>query len=152
MRKNAQRPLVDSFSVAQAARLSGLTLSMVNYLCRYDVVVPSASGERGRGRRRAFTYRDVLLLRVLSQLLKQGVSVLGLRRSLVAYRERGASKTGIESCRYFVTDGYNVYFQDGGRLEDLSSGQRAFAFVLDMKPVRDALQKEIGRVHRTGNA
>ncbi|MBK5084612.1 MerR family transcriptional regulator [Burkholderia sp. R-69927] len=127
-------------------------MDMLNYLCRYEVAVPSGNSQRGRGKRRQYTYTDILLLRVLAQLLKQGVSVIGLRKSLTAYRKRNAVLPDISSCRYFVTDGYNVFLQDGGRLEDLTSGQRAFTFVLDMEPVREALQKQMRRVRRTGNA
>jgi DNA-binding transcriptional MerR regulator len=150
MPKTAQSQLVESFTAAQAARLSGLSLDMVNYLCRYEIVVARGSTVRGRGRPRRYIYADVLLLRVMAQLLKQGVSVLGLRKSLAAYRRRG-NQPDIGSCRYFVTDGYNVFLQDDGRLEDMTSGQRAFAFVLDLEPVREAVRKKMSHVHATAN-
>lgn len=143
-------PVIEWYSAKSAARLSGLSLDMVNYLGRHEIVVASGNEQRGRGQARKYTYSDVLLLRVMGQLLAQGVSVLGLRKSLTAYRKRG-SEPDIASCRYFVTDGYNVFLQNDGRLEDLTSGQRVFAFVLEMNSIRDSLRKKMGRVRSVAN-
>ena len=137
--------IAEHFSARAAARLSGLTVDMVNYLCRHEIVVASGSKARGRGTARKYTFADILLLRVLAQLLGQGVSVLGLRKSLAVYRKR-AGQADLASCRYFVTDGYNVYLQDEGRLENLTSGQQAFAFVLDMQPIRKKVLQEIEQI------
>jgi DNA-binding transcriptional MerR regulator len=149
MPKFAQRHLADSFPAGQAAKLSGLTLHMLNYLSRYEVVIASGSIERGRGKRRMYTYADVLLLRVLAQLLNQGVSVLGLRNELTAYRKRSGGLPDISTGRYFVTNGYTVYLQNRGRLENLATGQQAFSFVLDMRPIREDLQKQIEQMYRS---
>jgi hypothetical protein len=81
----------------------------------------------------------------MAQLLKQGVSVLGLGKSLVAYRRRGG-QVDMRSCRYFVTDGSKVFFQNSSKLEALDSGQMAFAFVLEMGSVRKSLEDEIRRI------
>ena len=142
MVKPVQTEVIRTFRASQAARLVGLSLAMVNYLCRHEIVMPSGGGERGRGRPRLYGYADVLLLRVMAQLLVQGVSVLGLRKSLATYRaERG--QLDIATCRYFVTDGYNVLLREADRLEDVTSGQQVFSFVLDLQPVRDAVDKNM---------
>jgi DNA-binding transcriptional MerR regulator len=135
MRKVQSGTIVETFSAAQAAKLAGLSLDMVNYLCRHEIVVASGSVERGRGRPRRYTYADAVLLRVVGRLLKQGVSVLGLKKSITAYRKRGLADD-ISAFRYFVTDGYNVYFRNSGSLEDVASGQSSFAFVLDLQATR----------------
>ncbi|WP_432432825.1 MerR family transcriptional regulator [Burkholderia gladioli] len=135
MSKVAQSPLVQFFTAAQAARLAGLSLDMVNYLGRHEIVIASGSTSRGRGRPRYYTYADVLLLRVMARLLKQGISVLGLKKSMIAYRKRGGAQD-LSLFRYFVTDGRNVYLREAGSLEDVASGQSSFAFVLDLQAVR----------------
>src|SRR5262245_33246938 len=56
-----------------AARVSGLTVHMVNYLCRTDVVRPGATPSRGRGRKREFTFEDLVFLRLLAAMLRHGV-------------------------------------------------------------------------------
>lgn len=150
MSKVAQGPLIESFTAAQAARLAGLSLDMVNYLCRHEIVISSGSSRHGRGVARKYLYDDVVLLRVMAQLLAQGMSVLRLRKGLAAFRKRcGNGK--IASSRYFLTDGYNVYLQDEGNLEDIASGQRVFAFVLELQAIRNAVDKKIGRVRSAVN-
>jgi len=148
MKNGVESPVVEFFSARRAAKLVGMTLAMVNYLCRNELVIPSGATERGRGRPRLYSYADVLLLRVMAQLLKQGVSISGLKTSLAAYRDRG-EQLALATCRYFVTDGYNVLLQDVDRLEDLTSGQQVFAFVLDLQPVREAVDKSMEQARTT---
>ena len=67
---------VQDFLIARAAKLSGLTPAMLNYLCREKVLLPSVPGRRGRGRPRRYSFGDVVMLRVIAKLLKAGVSVM----------------------------------------------------------------------------
>jgi DNA-binding transcriptional MerR regulator len=148
MRKDAQTEVAGPFRAAQAARLAGLSLDMLNYLCRHAIVVPTNGG--GRGKARLYAYEDVLLLRVMAQLLSQGVSVLGLRKSLTEHRGKGG-QIGISTCRFFVTDGYNVLLRDAERLVDVASGQQVFSFVLDLQPVREAVDKNLELARSTAS-
>lgn len=137
--------VVQHFSAKSAAHISGLTGDMVNYLCRHRIVPPSGTQKRGRGIARQYTYTDILLLRVISKLLANGVSVLRLRKSLTALQRRGSGSTDILSKRYVVTDGYNVFFQEDGSLELLESGQMAFAFVMELGGIRKDVSTRIER-------
>jgi hypothetical protein len=78
----------------------------------------------------------------MAQLLSQGVSVLGLRRSLADHRQK-TGRLGVAPCRFFVTDGYNVLLRDADTLVDVTSGQHVFSFVLDLQPVRDAVDNNM---------
>lgn len=135
-------PLVQDFTAAQAARLAHLSVDMVNYLSRYHVVEASGAGRRGRGCRRRYVYSDILILRVISRLLDNGISVLRLRKSLSALRERGAIKEVLVR-RFVVTDGHDIFFQDGGVAELLESGQLSFAFVLELSALRKTVSEDI---------
>ncbi|RRQ21967.1 helix-turn-helix domain-containing protein [Thiohalobacter thiocyanaticus] len=124
-KKNNHRStdIIDWYPVEIAARLSGLSMDMVNYLCRYGVVKPSGNTKRGRGHRRKFTFSDILLLRVISQLLSNGISVQRLRRSLAELQKQGKSTNHILKKKYLVTDGKSIYLEDEGVLELLTTGQ-----------------------------
>lgn len=139
------KKIVEWYTAKQAAQLSGLTSDMVNYLCRYEIIKPTGSNIRGRGRARRFTFTDVLLLRVVSKLLDNGVSVLRLRKSLSALQKRGKKARDMLSKKYVATDGFNIYFKDNGILEIFESGQTAFAFVLELGTLRKELEKKIGQ-------
>ena len=137
----------------QAARISDLSLDMVNYLCRHGYVTPSyrevgGRANRGYGVVRKYTYSDVLLLRVISRLLAQGISIKKLGKALASLQKRGKGAEELRSMRYILTDGNDVYFQNSGTLELLKSGQLAFAFVVDLQPIR----KEIVECARKGMA
>lgn len=138
----ADTSTIDSYTAAQAARLAGLTMAMLNYLSRYGVAIASGGGKRGRGNVRRYVFADVLMLRVLSKLLANGISVLRLRKSLQGIRDRGTA-TEILVRKFVVTDGYNIYFQDAGVTELLETGQLAFAFVLELNAIRKEVVLEI---------
>lgn len=136
----------ENFPAAQAARLAGLSLHMVNYLCRNEIVVPWA-GARGRGVKRMYSFSDLLLLRVVSRLLSNGISVLRLKRSFEGLRSRsGALSSEILTKKYLVIDGSDVFIQDGELLETLESGQLAFAFVLELRSLRSDLIADLKKI------
>ena len=134
------REISQSFSVAQAAAFSRLSLSMVNYLCRTKIVVPSNGRKRGRGVQRLFSFGDIVVLRAIAKLLDGGVSVYRLRRALGALRTSHASITNARMpASYLVTDGRDVLLRHkSGVFELLATGQFSFAFVVEMESVRKA--------------
>jgi DNA-binding transcriptional MerR regulator len=140
--------IADWHSAKAAARISGLSADMVNYLCRYKIVVPSGNKRRGPGIERKYTYSDVLLLRAIAKMLSQGISVLRLKKSLAAFQRRGGTATDIAKRKYFLTDGYNVYFADSAALELLDSGQMMFAFVLELGSLRNEIDAKIARTRK----
>jgi len=135
--------VVDSLEVPAVARIAGLSVHMVNYLCRHGIVEPSAGDRRGRGVRRKYSYADMLLLRVVAKLLNQGTSVLRLKKSLTELQARGRTTQDLVTKKFVATDGHNLYFEDGGILELLDSGQMAFAFVLELGSIRDEVLEKI---------
>jgi DNA-binding transcriptional MerR regulator len=135
--------LVTAFSTSAAARISGLSIDMVNYLYRHKIVRPSVEKKCGKGVARSYAYADVLLLRVLCKLLAQGISVLGLKKCMVALQKRGGDLSQIVSKRFVATDGYNVYFGSRDVLEMLGSGQMAFAFVIELGSLRSEVDSKI---------
>ena len=125
------------FEIGYAAKLSGLTVSMVDYLCRTKIVIPSTN-ERGRGRKRLYTFAEVVVLKAVSKLLKAGVDVCKLGKALKALRKYHPEITpDTLPNMYLVTDGEEVYFrQKDNVLECLATGQMSFAFVIEIESIR----------------
>lgn len=124
----------DHFTVGDLVKFTKLSLHMVNYLCRHDLLVPSLSEHRRRGKQRRFSYVDLLLARAISRLLDSGVSVLSLRKALSTLRSKIESVPAASfACRLVAIAGDSVYLaQPGQTLIDLTAGgQLAFHFVLD---------------------
>jgi DNA-binding transcriptional MerR regulator len=138
MAQDNQNPTV---SILQAARLSGLSVHMITYLGRTDILSPKISM---RGRRRLYTFNDVLFLRVIADLLARGIEVRRLRQALQRTRAECERWIDIRRTprRYLVTDGTELFVRDRGRLESKTkNGQLAFAFVLDLAPTHKAISQ-----------
>ena len=132
-------PIFQDVDIKGAAKLSGLPVTMVNYLGRTGVLVPSRPRQRKRGRVRRYILGDVVMLRILASLLRSGISVARLKKGLKAFRKYHPEITPTSlPARYLVTDGTRVYLRHQNQtLETLDEGgQMAFAFVVEIEHVR----------------
>ncbi len=141
------------FTANEAARLSGLTRTMLDYLCRTKISEPTVACKRGRGCRRHYSFGDVVLLRSIARMLHAGMSVLRLKRALQSLRKRHPEITPDSlPGTHLVTDGRKVFFQRGSHaVEELITGQLSFAFVLEIakvkKEVLEQLDVKTARTH-----
>ena len=134
------------YGAAQAARLTGLSLAMVNYLCRTEVVVPSCTCKRGHGSPRHYSFGDLVALRLIAHLSQTGVQPLRLKNAMQALRKHHPEITLTNlPARQIVTDGVNLYLRTGREaLERLGDGQLAFSFVVELAQ----LQREVAAALR----
>jgi len=124
---------------SDAARLSGLSMHMLNYLARTDILPPAWPSRRKRqhGRRREYRFGDIVMLRALNDLTARGVSVLRLRPALRALRAEHASITATElPARFLLTSGETAIFvgADGIAKELTMLGMATI--VLDVQSLR----------------
>lgn len=133
------------FSAAQAARLSGLTRAMVDYLCREEIVIPSCDCKRGHGTPRHYAFGDVVALRLVARLSKAGVSSLRLRKGMERLRQYQPQITlNSLPASHIVTDGQDIYLRGASdSLERATDGQYAFAFVVELDLVRQEVVKKM---------
>ncbi len=81
-RSRREDPLADLYSVSEVARVFGLTSSRLRSWDRSGFIQPSARS----GRRRYYTFQDLIGLRVAKGLLDEGVPFRQVRRSVEALR------------------------------------------------------------------
>jgi hypothetical protein len=134
------------FSAKTAAYLAGFdSRMMLDYLERAEVFereeVRGWKDKRRHGRRRFYTFRDIIILRSIANLLKKGVGVQRIKDAILSfskdekfYCDRNRVSYGSEPIQYFVTDGKDIYFSNGGDhlTSLLKQGQGTFSFVLDL--------------------
>jgi DNA-binding transcriptional MerR regulator len=133
------------FTATRAARLAGLSVAMVNYLCRTKLVMPSCDCRRGPGLPRHYSFGDVVALRLVARLSKAGISPLRLGKGLAQLREFHPEIT-LKSlpASHIVTDGQKIFLrQAGDRLEQVADGQYAFAFVVELDQVRSEVVRRM---------
>ena len=111
------------FTVAQAARLTGCSLSQLKSWERIGLVVPPPS------RSHRYTFQDLVALRVVASLLDAGLSLARIRRAVRYLVESGEDVAALS----LVTDGESVWAcrDDGQILDALRHGQLALFVGLD---------------------
>ncbi len=104
------------YTAAQAARLSGCTVSQLRYWTRVGLI--GATGAGG-----GYAFRDLVALRVVRSLLDAGLSSTRVRAAVRWVHESGDDLAGLR----LVTDGRSgwVCHDDGQILDALRAGQLA---------------------------
>lgn len=138
--------MISSFSIKEAANLAGFrSVYTVDYLCRSKLVIPSVRSSPGRGNKRRYSFRDIVLLRALNRLLSQRLPVSKLKAAQEEFaRVHGSADDFAVMTKYLTTDGTNVFYRenDGQCIELTRSGQLAFAFMLDIGQVAAEIRDE----------
>jgi DNA-binding transcriptional MerR regulator len=89
-----------------ACTVAGITYRQLDYWARTGLVEPSIRPAAGSGSQRLYSFRDILLLKVVKRLLDTGVSLQNIRLAVNHLRDSGeADLTGIT----LMSDGTTVY-------------------------------------------
>jgi DNA-binding transcriptional MerR regulator len=89
-----------------ACSAAGITYRQLDYWARTGLVEPSVRPAHGSGSQRLYSFRDILMLKVVKRLLDTGVSLQNIRSAVGHLRERGiADLTEIT----LMSDGTTVY-------------------------------------------
>lgn len=103
-----------------AHRVAGITYRQLDYWARTGLVVPSIRDAEGSGTQRLYSFRDILLLRVVKRFLDVGISLQQVRKAIDHLRARGIDNLTELT---LVSDGFSVYeVTSAHELYDLSSG------------------------------
>jgi len=89
-----------------ACSAAGITYRQLDYWARTGLVEPSVRPAHGSGSQRLYSFRDILMLKVVKRLLDTGVSLQNIRTAVNHLRETGtADLTQIT----LMSDGTTVY-------------------------------------------
>lgn len=103
-----------------AHRVAGITYRQLDYWARTGLVIPSIRNAEGSGTQRLYSFRDILLLRVVKRFLDVGISLQQIRLAIDHLRERGVDDLTELT---LVSDGFSVYeVTSANELFDLSRG------------------------------
>ena len=100
---------MDAFTAQQACQLTGCTPHQLRYWDRVDLLRPSIQATGGRpGRRRLYSFRDLVALRVIKSLLDNGMSVQRVRRAWDYLRRIADLEQHLSEVK-LVTDGQSIF-------------------------------------------
>lgn len=89
-----------------ACKAACITYRQLDYWARTGLVSPSIRGATGSGTQRLYSFRDILVLKVVKRLLDTGVSLQQIRAAVSALRERGVDDLAQIT---LMSDGASVY-------------------------------------------
>jgi DNA-binding transcriptional MerR regulator len=89
-----------------ACRAAGITYRQLDYWARTGLVEPSVRPATGSGTQRLYSFRDILVLKVVKRLLDTGVSLQQIRVAVSHLRERGVEDLAQIT---LMSDGASVY-------------------------------------------
>jgi DNA-binding transcriptional MerR regulator len=89
-----------------ACAAAGITYRQLDYWARTKLVEPSVRSAQGSGSQRLYSFRDILVLKVVKRLLDTGVSLQQIRTAVTHLRDRGVRDLAQIT---LMSDGVSVY-------------------------------------------
>jgi DNA-binding transcriptional MerR regulator len=89
-----------------ACAAAGITYRQLDYWARTGLVEPSVRSAQGSGSQRLYSFRDILVLKVVKRLLDTGVSLQQIRTAVTHLRDRGVQHLAQIT---LMSDGVSVY-------------------------------------------
>jgi DNA-binding transcriptional MerR regulator len=112
-----------------ACNAAGITYRQLDYWARTGLVEPSVRGATGSGTQRLYSFRDILLLKVIKRLLDAGISLQQIRTAVQHLRARGTDDLTRVT---LMSDGATVYecTSNDEVIDLLQGGQGVFGIAI----------------------
>jgi DNA-binding transcriptional MerR regulator len=89
-----------------ACAAAGITYRQLDYWARTALVEPSVRAAHGSGSQRLYSFRDILVLKVVKRLLDTGISLQQIRAAVQHLHDRGTEDLAQVT---LMSDGVSVY-------------------------------------------
>ncbi len=112
-----------------ALSASGITYRQLDYWARTGLVEPSIRPAHGSGSQRLYSFRDVLVLRIVKRLIDTGVSLPNIRAAVQHLKNRGDSDLAQIT---LMSDGASIYEcrSEGEVIDLVRGGQGVFGIAV----------------------
>jgi DNA-binding transcriptional MerR regulator len=112
-----------------ACAAAGITYRQLDYWARTALVEPSVRAAHGSGSLRLYSFRDILVLKVVKRLLDTGISLQQIRAAVNHLRDRGTDDLARLT---LMSDGVSVYecTSPDEVVDLLAGGQGVFGIAL----------------------
>ena len=114
---------------ASAAAAAGISYRQLDYWARTGLVIPSIQTATGSGSQRLYSFRDILVLKLVKRLLDTGVSLQQIRLAVEQLRASGISDLTNTT---LMSDGARVYLctSQDEVIDLLGQGQGVFGIAV----------------------
>jgi DNA-binding transcriptional MerR regulator len=112
-----------------ACNAAGITYRQLDYWARTGLVEPTVRGATGSGSQRLYSFRDILILKVIKRLLDAGISLQQIRSAVQHLRARGTDDLTRVT---LMSDGVSVYecTSNDEVIDLLQGGQGVFGIAI----------------------
>ena len=112
-----------------ACSAAGITYRQLDYWARTGLVAPSVRTATGSGTQRLYSFRDILILKIIKRLLDAGISLQQIRSAVQHLRERGTDDLTRVT---LMSDGASVYecTSNDEVIDLLQGGQGVFGIAI----------------------
>ncbi|AZZ82512.1 MULTISPECIES: MerR family transcriptional regulator [Gordonia] len=161
------------YRVPSACQIAGITYRQLDYWARTSLVVPSIRGAAGSGSQRLYSFKDILVLKIVKRLLDTGISLQNIRVAVDHLRKRGVEDlakitlfsdgttvyecTSAEEVVDLLQGGQGVFgIAVSGAMRELTGtiadfpGERADGGVSETAPEDELAARRKSRTRRTG--
>ncbi|MBN9643563.1 MerR family transcriptional regulator [Corynebacterium mendelii] len=117
------------YRVPIACQVAGITYRQLDYWARTKLVVPSIRSARGSGTQRLYSFKDILVLKIVKGLLDTGISLQNIRLAVETLKDLGIDDFAQLT---LVSDGTSVFeCRSSDEVIDLlSGGQGVFGIAI----------------------
>ena len=125
----------------QVCKIVGITYRQLDYWARTGLVRPSVMDANGSGTQRLYSWRDLVELKVIKQMLDAGISLQSARKAVESLR---AFDEDLASVR-IVLQGPNVVLAESDQqvMDLLRGGQGVLSMVLDIEPLQQTISQAV---------
>src|SRR6476659_10305967 len=125
----------------QVCKIVGITDRQLDYWARTELVRPSVMDANGSGTQRLYSYRDLVELKVIKQLLDAGISLQSARKAVESLRGFDEDLASVR----IVLQGPNVVLaqSDEQVLDLLRGGQGVLSMVLELEPLQNTITEAV---------
>src|SRR5438045_2398440 len=137
----------DGFRGPQVCKIVGITYRQLDYWARTDLIRPSVADARGSGTQRKYSYRDLVELKVIKNLLDAGLSLQTARRAIEYLREHLGED--VASADLVINGTGSLLARSDAEIVDLvRQGQG----VLNIVPLSGVVEELDAAIHRMPSA
>jgi DNA-binding transcriptional MerR regulator len=126
----------------QVCAIVGITYRQLDYWARTDLLRPSLAEAQGSGTQRRYSYRDLVALKVIKNLLDAGISLQTARKAIEYLREHLGED--LESASLVIDESRTVLARTGDDIVDLV---RRGQGVLNIVPLGAVVEQIDAGVH-----
>ena len=134
----------------QVCKIVGITYRQLDYWARTGLVRPSVMDANGSGTQRLYSWRDLVELKVIKQMLDAGISLQSARKAVESLRGFDEDLASVR----IVLQGPNVVLAQNDQqvMDLLRHGQGVLSMVLDVEPLQQTITEAVQLAFETDTA